>query len=122
MPDISQETGSDIASGPTGDLLPVSGTLLGQQRVIRRLFTNPGSYIWHPTYGAGLPSYIGLPMTQAQIQGLVQQQMLLEEAVAQNPLPTCAVSFYGDGTFNVSITYADALTGQSLLLQFDVNS
>jgi len=122
MPDISQLAGSDIATGPSGDLLPVSGTLEGQQRVIRRLFTNPGTYIWHTNYGAGLPSFIGKPMTAAQIQGLVQQQMLLEQAVAQNPLPTCNVNFYPDGTFNVSITYADALTGQSLLLQFDVNS
>ena len=122
MPDIYQLAGSDIGTSPSGDLLSVSGSTEGQQRIIRRLFTNPGDYIWHPEYGAGLPSYIGRPMTSDQIEGLVESQLLLEQGVAQNPLPTCSVSFYQDGTFNVSVTYADALTGQSLLLQFDVNN
>lgn len=122
MPDIYQLAGSDIVTGPTGDLLPVDGTTLGQQRIIRRLFTNAGSYLWHLDYGAGLPSFIGQPKTSTQIQGIVQRQLLLEEAVAQDPPPTCNVSFYPDGTFNVSVTYADALTGQALLLQFDVNN
>ena len=30
----------------SGDISVVSGPLLGQQRVLRRLLTNPGDYIW----------------------------------------------------------------------------
>jgi phage baseplate assembly protein W len=90
--------------------------------VLRRLLTNAGEYFWHPDYGAGLPQFIGEPASTAQIQGIVITQMLLEEAVAQNPLPTCKVSYYPDGTFFVDITYTDAATGTPQLLSFDVNS
>ena len=121
MPDIYQNFATDLMAGPNGDLLTVDGTILGQQRVLRRLMTNPLSYIWHPDYGAGLPQFIGQPASAAQIQGIVQRQMLLEEAVAQNPPPTCTVSYYPDGTFFVSITYTDAATGTPLLLEFDVS-
>ena len=121
MPDIFQNFGDDLSAGPGGDLLTVDGTMLGQQRVLRRLLTNPGSYVWHVDYGAGLPQFIGQPASAAQIQGIVQSQMLLEEAVAQSPPPSVDVSYYPDGTFFVSISYTDAQTGTPLLLSFDVN-
>ena len=122
MADIYHYIGNDLATDATGDLLTVDGKVLGQQRVLRRLLTNPGEYIWHTNYGAGLAQFIGKPATAAQIQGIVQQQMLLEEAVAQTPPPSVTVSFYPDGTFFVSIRYADALTGNQLTLEFDINT
>jgi phage baseplate assembly protein W len=121
MPDLYQNYGTDLTPGPSGDLLTVDGTVLGQQRVLRRLMTNQGSYIWHVDYGAGLPQFIGQPASAAQIHGIVQTQMLLEEAVAQSPPPSVNVSYYPDGTFFVSISYTDAQTGTPLLLSFDVN-
>ena len=57
MSDISHQWGSDLSIGPTGDFALVSGAILGQQRVLRRLLTNPGDYIWHPDYGAGLAEF-----------------------------------------------------------------
>ena len=120
MPDISHYYGQDIRSGPTGDLLPVSATIKGQQRVIRRLMTNPGDYIWHPTYGAGLPQFVGRPATTDRIRGVIFDQIKLEDAVAQTPAPQVTVTFYPDGTFYVSISYTDALTGTQQLLAFDV--
>ena len=122
MPDIYEYVGDDIQTSPTGDLATVEGTLEGQQRVLRRLLTAPGSYIWHPTYGAGLGQFIGKPQTAAQIQGIVRAQMLLEASVAQNPAPTVSVTFTPSGVFTVNIGYVDAQTGTSLTLSFDVDS
>ena len=50
-----------LRAGAAGDLAPAAGTLRGQQRVLRRLLTNPGDYIWQPGYGAGLGQFVGKP-------------------------------------------------------------
>jgi phage baseplate assembly protein W len=122
MSDVSHYYGSNISAGPTGDLLPSNGTVKGEQRVLRRLLTNPGEYIWHPEYGAGLPQFIGLPERTDQIKAVIQQQVLLEAAVAQIPPPTVGVTFRPDGTFFVAISYTDTLTGSQRLLQFSVSN
>ena len=58
MHDIAHQWGSDLLTSSVGDLASVSGPLLGQQRVLRRLLTNPGDYIWQLDYGAGLARFI----------------------------------------------------------------
>ena len=59
LSDLSHYFGSDVASSNVGGLQAIGGTVLGQQRVLRRLLTNPGDYIFHPTYGAGVQQWIG---------------------------------------------------------------
>ncbi len=59
MKDIYHYIGGDLSTSPTGDLRPVENTERGKQRVLRRLITNPGDYIYHPTYGAGLGQKVG---------------------------------------------------------------
>jgi phage baseplate assembly protein W len=122
MADIWHQFGDDLAVGVTGDLVPVSGTALGQQRVLRRLLTNPGDYIWHPDYGAGLGQFVGLPAQTAQIRAVIRSQILREAAVAASPEPTVDVQSDNTGTFTVNITYADAASGQTQLLTFSVGS
>ena len=46
MPDLAHQFGADLVAGATGDLAVVDGPALGRQRVLRRLLTNPGDYIW----------------------------------------------------------------------------
>ena len=46
MADISHTFGADLSLSATGDLLCVTGDTLTQQRVLRRLLTNAGDYIW----------------------------------------------------------------------------
>jgi hypothetical protein len=116
MADISHVVGSDLALGPTGDLAAVSDPSLGQQRVLRRLLTNPEDYIWNLTYGAGLPGMVGQPANPAAIQGLITSQMLQEAAVAQSPLPQVTVSSDNNGTVYAYVQYADADTGQTQVL------
>jgi phage baseplate assembly protein W len=116
MADISHVVGSDLALGPTGDLAAVSDPSLGQQRVLRRLLTNPGEYIWNLTYGAGLPGMVGRPVNPTSIQGLITSQMLRESAVAQSPLPQVTVSSDNGVIVYAYVQYVDAATGQTQVL------
>lgn len=87
MVDALHEWGSDLVIGSSGDIGVVSGPLLGQQRVLRRLLTNPGGYIWQLDYGAGLARFIGQPVNALQIRAVVRSQIFKEAAVARQPEP-----------------------------------
>lgn len=123
LADLDQYIGADLSPSVTGDLQPATDTLRGQQRVLRRLLTNPGDYIFHPTYGAGLPRYIGEPADIPKIRALVRGQILKEAAVAKTPAPAIDVmpipSASGGG-FAISISYTDAPSGQPVTLSFNV--
>ena len=120
MPDLSHAFGEDLAVGPTGDLALVSGAERGRQRVLRRLLTNPGDYIFQPAYGAGLARFVGRPVSAAQIRAVVRSQIFKERAVARSPEPDIAVDAGADGRVFVAIRYADAQSGETQLLSFPV--
>lgn len=125
MPDIYHQFGSDLVVGPTGDLASVDGANLGQQRVLRRLLTNPGDYIWQPSYGAGLSQFLGQTVNPAQISAVVRSQIFKERAVAQSPEPVVDVQTSqvgAAGTVYVHIRYADADTGETQVLSFPVGA
>lgn len=112
MADIAHQFGNDIQLAPNGDLALASGTVLTQQRVLRRLLTNPGDYIWDVNYGAGLGAMVGQPANAARITAIIRAQMFQEATVAQNPLP--AVSVTGadaNGFVQAAITYVDTTDG-----------
>lgn len=120
MQDVSHEFGQDLQLSPTGDLALVSDTILGQQRLLRRLLTNLKDYIWHLDYGAGLPAMIGQPASAPGIEAIIRAQVGLEAAVATTPEPLVSVTVNPDGTVYAFIQYADAQTGQTQTLQFPV--
>lgn len=120
MADLALQFGGDLAVGPTGDLLLGDGAALTQQRVLRRLLTNPGDYIWQIDYGAGLGQYVGWPGAPATIAGVVRTQLLLESAVLASPAPSVAVSMQTDGTVNLSLNYTDAAMGETSALTFSL--
>ena len=125
MNDIYHVWDSDLATGATGDLAIASGSTLGQQRVLRRLLTNPGDYIWHIDYGAGLASFVGVPSNKMQIMATIRSQMLKETAVAQTPEPVINVQISPAGalsTIYVDIRYTDSLSGETQMLTFSVGS
>ena len=76
MPDVYHVFGSDLVVSANGDLLTADTVNLSQQRVLRRLLTNPNDYIWQPTYGAGLPQKVGDPFDVATIDSIITAQML----------------------------------------------
>lgn len=104
---------------PTGSILPSTATVEGEQRVLRRLLTNPGSYLWHLEYGAGLPQYVGQPVVLSAINSLIVSQMFLEDTVARDPLPTVRTTPIVDG-ISVNISYADNRVGRIVTLGFDI--
>ncbi|XRD81791.1 phage tail protein [Dyella halodurans] len=120
MNDISHLWGNDIGVSAVGDLGLASDTLRGQQRVLRRLLTNPGDNIFHPTYGAGLARFVGSTATAEEIKALIRGQMLLEEAVAKSPAPVIEVHRITNG-IAVQVNYNDAPTGQPVVLSFNVS-
>jgi phage baseplate assembly protein W len=120
MPDLAHWFGQDLSGDATGDLLTIDGTVRGQQRVLRRLLTNPGDYIWHTDYGAGLGRYVGQNLNVDVIRAVIRAQLRLERAVARTPIPTIAVTPIAQGVF-VRIVYVDAVTGEPVTLSFDVN-
>lgn len=52
--DVYLVDGNDFVLSSTNDLLLCNGSDRTTQRIIRRLITNPLSYIWHTDYGAGI--------------------------------------------------------------------
>lgn len=118
MPDLALQFGGDLGVSPTGDLLLVDGGALTQQRVLFRLLTNPGDYIWQLNYGAGLAQFIGQPGAPAAITGVARAQLLLESTVAASPAPVISTVTDDDGTVNLSLMYADAVSGQTSYLTF----
>lgn len=118
--DLYHYVGSDLLTSATGDLQQTNPTQRGQQRILRRLLTNQGDYIFHPDYGAGLPAQVGLTTDIAKITALIRGQILLEDAVGKKPEPTITVKPISSG-ISVSIKYQDATTGQPSSLSFNVS-
>lgn len=122
--DIAHYFGGDLAPGITGDLAPASGTLRGQQRVLRRLLTNPGDYVFQPSYGAGLPQWIGRLLDVGKVSALIRSQILLEDSVAKLPPPVITVTQTPTDLTGlaVRIAYNDAATNAPVVLSFNVSN
>jgi phage baseplate assembly protein W len=120
MSDLLHLYGGDLAVGPGGDLASVSGPALGQQRVLRRLLTNPGDYLWNPSYGAGLAQFVGQPASAARIRSVIRSQIFQEAAVARQPEPVIEARVDPGGSVIVLVRYADSSTGQTQVLSFAV--
>jgi hypothetical protein len=118
---VSHWFGSDLTLSPTGDIARVNRTDRSKQRVFRRLMTNPGEYVFHPNYGAGVPAQVGGIIDLAKIKALIRGQMLLEASVSQNPEPDVSVQLIANGVA-VSIRYTALPDKQPVALSFDVST
>jgi hypothetical protein len=119
MPDAFHNFNQDLLASANGDLLTSTSVLESEQRVLRRLMTNAGDYIWQPTYGAGLPAKIGDPFDVATIESIVQSQMYLEDSVVRDPGPDVEVASFPNGMY-VDISYTEADSAQDAVLSFPV--
>lgn len=120
MIDLHLIWGEDLETSTLGGLSEVHEPQLGTERVLRRLLTNPGAYVWHPEYGAGLAQYVGQPVDPESIQSVVLEQMRLEAAVAASPEPVVRVQSDGSGSLFLQVRYADANTADSLTLNIEI--
>ena len=116
MVDISHVMGSDLQIGPTGDLAIAEAAVWTEQRLLRRLLTNTGGYVWQLTYGGGLPAFIGSTVCSQQIAAVIRRQLALEGSVAAQPEPVISIqSDQNSGVF-ASIIYESSQTGASQTL------
>ena len=123
MPELWHQWGADLSTGPTGDLATAEGLALGQQRLLRRLLTSPGEYIWQPAYGAGLAQFVGEPADPLRIRAVIRSQIFKESTVARDPEPVIDVQLSSGGATGavyVHIRYVDAPSGQTQVLSFPV--
>ncbi len=120
MQDAALLWGQDIGANSVGDIALASGTVLGQQRVLRRLLTNPGDYVWDTAYGAGLAQFVGTPCNVASIRATIRSQIFKEVCVARLPEPVIDVTSASNGSVYVQIRYVDSASGTTQLLSFSV--
>lgn len=113
MADASLDWGGDLAASATGDILLATGGVGSDQRVIRRFLTNPGSYIWQPSYGAGLGQFIGDAQPALTIEAVLKKQVALEPSIAASPSPTVSVIPQGSNALGISVNYAYVQGGAS---------
>ena len=109
--DLWHEFGADLQVSASGDILLANGNTAVQQRVLRRLLTNQGQYIWQLAYGAGLRQRVGQDTNLTVIQNIVRSQIFAEADVAQVPAPVISATRDATGNVSVTITYTDATTG-----------
>jgi len=122
--ELYQNYGFDLQLLPNAQLELVDNGLETQQRILRRLMTNPGAYLFAPDYGAGLGLYIGQNLSNAlehQIKGVITRQMFLENTVVQSPPPKISLSQNGT-QLTVSITYIAKSSGNVYTLSFTVGA
>ena len=129
--DLAHFWGSDLVPSSNGDLFIATGTLAGEQRVLRRLLTNsqlvdPNGAVqasadatFHPNYGASLPRQVGMPVNVPQTQATIVAQMGKEQAVSHLPIPVVQVTPIQDG-INAVVAYNDAASQTPVTLDFDV--
>lgn len=120
--DADHNWGGDLSLSATGDIQLSSGSDLSNQRILRRLFTPPGSYIWHPQYGAGIQQFVGQPLsdtTYDQTQMTITSNIFEESTVSQTPPPVIKFQTIQKGLF-VGISYTMAVTLQQTVLNFQV--
>ncbi|CAG9247086.1 Putative phage tail protein [Burkholderia cepacia] len=128
LADLDHLWSQDVLTSNTGDLHTATGATRSQQRVIRRLLTNPldangpPDYAMHPDYGAGLARYVGKNVDLAKMRALIRGQMLLEDSVAKNPQPQITLTQPDPTTLSVYIRYTIAGSGAPAILAFNVNS
>jgi hypothetical protein len=116
MSELEHSFGNDLTLTAAGDLALVTGVQEGQERVLRRLLTNPGANIWQLNYGGGLGQIVGTTTATQTIQALIFGQMQLENVVDQTVPPSVAVIQNPDGSTLAAIQYTDANTGQTFTL------
>lgn len=121
MADIAHYWSGDLQVGATGDLQVASSVLESQQRILRRLLTNPNDYLWQSAYGAGLPKFIGQLLNIDLLNSIVKSQMFMERSVVQTPAPQVTVSAIANG-MSALIQYVETDSGQQAFLNFDVTN
>lgn len=120
LAEVGHLWGSDLRLSPTGDLSLVIGADRSKERVLRRLLTNTGDYLFAADYGGNIPAEVGEIANNAKIDGLVRGQMRLEQTVSQAAPPSVSVTNTAKGVA-VGISYIAAPDQTPAALSFTVS-
>ncbi|OAG74028.1 phage tail protein [Gluconobacter japonicus] len=101
-----------------GGLSVVSGSEEVRQRILRRLLTNSGDYIWQLDYGVGLQGMIGDVVVPSAMQAAIRTQVQKDTGVDPYSPVEVDVSSDPNGVCQCKISYVDADTGQPQTLDF----
>lgn len=118
---IKQFFGNDLSLSNQGTIELSDGQELAEQSIIRRLLTNPGTYFWHPEYGAGIGRFVGEALSTGNfdyIKNLITSQILLEGTVAQSPRPQITLTSLGNNILQCDIVYYSAITKNTVSISF----
>jgi hypothetical protein len=119
---ITCRWGDDLSVGSSGDINVAPASIEVQQRLIRRLLTNPGDYVWHVEYGAGLGNYVGQQYSPNLIEGAVLNQIQLEPLIAATPAPLVRTELSRTGPFStISLSVQYQVSGASAPVTAVVN-
>lgn len=118
---LSHTIGGDLDLDSGNGLALVSGAEETRQKILRRLCTNLGGYIWHLDYGAGFPAMVGMVASAETIQGVTQEQLALESGVDQTQPITVEVTTAPTGKVQCNITYTDSQTQTVQALTYPAN-
>lgn len=101
-----------------GGLAVVSGSEEVRQRLLRRLLTNVGDYLWQLDYGVGLQGMIGNVIVPSTMQAEIRVQVQKDAGVDPYSPVEVEISSGSDGGCLCKISYVDAETGQQQTLDF----
>jgi len=124
MNDIDQTYGQDFGVGPTGDLQLVGASVRTKQRILRRLITPTGTYLWHQDYGAGVPEDVGADMSPdrlREIKATITGQVLQEDTVAKSPAPVVTLKPKGNELY-CSIQFTESANNTPQVLTFTASA
>jgi hypothetical protein len=120
--DIYHVFGNDLVLNANNDLATVVDVDETNQRILRRLLTAKGTYIWQTDFGASIPERIGVPIS-VEIVNLIKKdvksEIFKESNVAQDPAPEIDIELIDNG-FQCSIKYYNVQTQAYSILTFKV--
>ena len=118
MPELDHTFGDDLTLSGDGSVATTSGAAMITQRLLRRLCTNPGAYLWDLEYGAGLPAMVGSPVETTVVEGVILAQIAMEDGVADDPAPEVSTRYDASGGFlYATVTYWATSGGNPITLQ-----
>lgn len=115
--------GGDILLTPARSIAVATGVDGVNQRILRRVISAAGNYLWHPKEGVGAGKDVGAvpnQQTLSRIKARINGAVLYDDDVAKSPAPMITFDTKIANLLSVTIKYTYAPTGQLQTLSFNL--